>query len=123
MAFALHEGNSCESSTEEFTERIRGFSARTPENAANPIRHSQSDGLICFDFTKAAVQNLLSAGGGGLRIIPALDRNGNLTVVITPYNLDGNEVFDSNDKLIADCCPQPPPPFNKSSRLYHELFP
>ncbi|MFN8345893.1 MAG: hypothetical protein U0X91_12850 [Spirosomataceae bacterium] len=127
MALELFAQNQCGVDGDEIAERIRDFTALMPQRGMTPpvfttIQHSKAQGLINFDFSKDIILALLEGEDtAGLRIIPALDKNGNLTVVITPYVDNGDEKF-VDGKLKADCCPQPPPPFNKTSRLYHEIY-
>jgi len=126
MALELFAENQCGVDGDVIAQRIRDFTALMPKRSAHPaefvtIQHSKDIGLINFDFSKEIITRLLEDGVKGLRIIPALDKKGSLTVVITPYIEGGDEMF-TEGKLVAECCPQPPPPFNKESRLYHEIY-
>ena len=109
---------------DQFAARIIDFKAEMPVKGepgkTKLVEHTKEHGLINYDFPKEVILKLIE-NGVGLRIIPALDNNGDLTVIITGYTEDLNEVY-SEGKLLSDCCPQPPPPFNNTSTLYHKLF-
>lgn len=125
MDLELFFANKCGTS-EQFAHRIIDFKAEMPVKGepgkTKTVEHNKEQGLINFDFAKEGILKLLGDESAGLRIFPALDNNGELTVIITAYTKNADELYSSDGKLLADCCPQPPPPFNKTSTLYHKLF-
>lgn len=128
MAIPLHSLTTCAVSEENtFENKLLKLNALLVVPDSNPIVfkpicHTKEQGLVNYDFKFTDLKFLLDQKPMGLRVFPVLSTANELTVLITGYDANGDEIFQEGG-LVAVCCPQPPPPFNRTSALYHQLFP
>lgn len=125
MAINLAFASECAAENEDIIDRLRNFRVSYQNLRTLVVQNlDHSQGLIGYDFSMESLTRVMPEERRdeikGLRLIPILDRVGDIAMLITAYDAAGNELF-VGDKLLGDCCPQPP--HTKVSRLNRLLNP